>query len=95
MKYASFSNDVFSTRVIESDKNVGTSPSLGFDIDGNAYLAYYRKSGGNLRLATLNRDANSWLRITVDGTDGSDVGANLSLDVGEAALRTSWRIYRV
>lgn len=89
VKYASFANDVFSTRVIDSDKNVGTSPSLGFDTDGNAYLAYYRKSGGNLRLATLDRDANSWTRITVDGTDGSDVGANLSLDVGEAALRTN------
>ena len=45
---------------IESDKHVGTNPSLAFDIDGNAYLAYYKRSGGNLRLATLDRDAGTW-----------------------------------
>src|SRR5207244_13987 len=80
VKYAGFDNGVFSTRVIESDKSVGTSPSVAFDIDGNAYLGYYQKSGGNLRLATLDRDANAWTRATVDGTNGTDVGADLSLD---------------
>jgi hypothetical protein len=88
-KYASFANNVFSTRIIESDRSVGTSPSVQFDTNGNAYVAYYKRSGGNLRLATLDRDANSWIRSTIDGTDGTDVGADLSLDVGEAALRTS------
>src|SRR5207247_6477778 len=69
---------------------VGTYPSLAYGIDGNGYVAYYKKSGGNLRLATLNRDAGSWSRRTVDGADGSDVGAELSLDVGEAALRSDF-----
>jgi subtilisin family serine protease len=89
LKYASFTATTFATRIVESDRSVGTSPSLQFDTDGNAYLAYYKRSGGNLRLATLDRDADSWIRTTVDGTDGTDVGANLSLDVGEAALRTN------
>jgi subtilisin family serine protease len=88
VKYASFTANTFATRIVESDRSVGTSPSLQFDTDGNAYLAYYKRSGGNLRLATLDRDANSWIRTTVDGTDDTDVGADLSLDVGEAALRT-------
>src|SRR5439155_10236650 len=37
-------------------------------------------------LATLNRDAGTWSRITVDGADGADTGATLSLDLGEAGL---------
>ena len=51
------------------------SPSLAFDIDGNAYLGYYQRSGGDLRLATLDRDAGTWTPHTVDGADGTDVGA--------------------
>ena len=86
IKYASFDGTTWSNRTIESAKHVGTSPSLGFDIDGNAYLAYYKRSGGDVRLATLDRDLGTWLRITVDGIDGTDVGRNLALDVGEAAV---------
>lgn len=90
VKYASFDGTSWSKRTIESTKHVGTSPSVGFDIDGNAYLAYYKRSGGDLRLATLNRDTGTWSRLTVDGTDGTDVGASLSLDVGEAAVRNGF-----
>jgi hypothetical protein len=90
VKYASAKGTSWSNSTIESDKAVGTYPSLAFDIDGNAYIAYYKKSGGNLRLATLNRDAGTWGRRTVDGADGSDTGAGLSADVGEAALRSDF-----
>lgn len=86
IKYASFNGAKFTSVLIDSKKNVGTNPSLGFDIDGNAYLAYYQRSGGNLRLATLDRDTGKWTRSTVDGTDGSDVGRDVSLDVGEAPV---------
>ncbi len=86
VKYASYNGKTWSTTTVESEKHVGTNPSLKFDIDGNAYLAYYKRSGGNLRLATLNRDSGTWSRITVDGADGADVGADLSLDVDEAAV---------
>ncbi|HTL28810.1 MAG TPA: S8 family serine peptidase [Tepidisphaeraceae bacterium] len=89
VKYASFTGTTFSTRVIESNKNVGQSPSVAFDENDNAYIAYYQKSGGNLRLATIDRDTSAATRITVDGTNGTDVGADLSLDIGIAALPTN------
>jgi hypothetical protein len=87
VKFASFNGTSWSSAMVEDDKHVGTNPSLEFDIDGNAYLAYYKRSGGNLRLAILNRDAGTWSRSTVDGADGTDVGADLSLDVAEVAVR--------
>jgi len=59
-------------------------PSLGYDLQGNGYLAYYRRSGGDLKLATLDRDSGTWTRELIDGADGADVGAESSLDVGEA-----------
>ncbi len=89
IKYANFNGTRWSTTTIDSDKFVGTSPSLGFSIDGNAYLAYYRRTGGYLKLATLDRDANTWTRTVVDGGNRADVGAIASLDVGEAALRSN------
>lgn len=88
VKYAQYDGRAWSSVTVESDKHVGTNPSLAFDIDGNAYLAYYKRSGGNLRLATMQRNAGTWGRITVDGADGSDTGADLSLDVGEAPVGT-------
>ncbi len=90
VKYATLSGDPeagWASLAVESDKHVGVSPSLGYDIKGNAYLAYYRRSGGDLRLATLDRDTGEWTRNTIDGLDGSDVGRELSLDVGEAPFR--------
>jgi hypothetical protein len=90
VKYASFNvGSGWTSQYVESFKHVGLSPSLGYDIDGNAYLAYCRRSGGDVRLATLNRDTGEWTRDPIDGLDGSDVGLNLSLDVGEAPLRTT------
>ncbi len=90
VKYAAFTGTKFSTQTIESDKNVGTSPSVGFDINGNAYIAYYRRSGGVLRLATQDRDSGKWIRQTVDGGNGVNVGRDVSLDVGEAAERSNF-----
>ena len=90
VKYAAYNGASWSTTTVESNKHVGTNPSLAFDIDGNAYLAYYKRSGGLLRMATLNRDAGTWGRITIDGGGGTNVGSDLSLDVGEAALRGSF-----
>jgi subtilisin family serine protease len=86
VKYANFTNDAWVNGTVESKKHVGWSPSLGYDIDGNAYLAYYRRSGGYLRLARLNRDAGTWGYTTIDG-GGADDGRSLDLDVGEAAVR--------
>ncbi len=86
VKYAAFNGVGWSTTTIESDKHTGSDASVGFDIDGNAYVAYYRRSGGQLRLATLNRDTNVWTRQIVDGADAINVGAYASLDVGEAAF---------
>jgi hypothetical protein len=90
VKYAGFDGFRWLIRTIESDKTTGYSPSLAFDIDGNGYIAFYRKSGGYLRLATLDRDTGRWSRRTVDGgtASGIDTGRTLSLDVGEAALRS-------
>src|SRR4029079_14523133 len=78
----------WTNQFVESTKHVGLSPSLAYDIDGNAYLAYYPRSGGAARLAALDRDSGEWTRETIDGLDGSDVGLNLSLDVGEAPIRS-------
>lgn len=88
LKYARFSGTGWSNVTIDSEKHVGTSPSLGFSIDGDAFLAYNRRTGGYLRLATMERDTGKWVRKTVDGLDGASVGASLSLDVGEAAIRS-------
>jgi hypothetical protein len=88
IKYASFDGSTWSTKTIEAANHVGTSPSLAYSIDGDAYLAYYRRSSGDLKMATLDRDANTWSRQTVDGAKGTNVGNSLSLDVGEAALRS-------
>jgi hypothetical protein len=91
IRYASFNGAKFTHTTVESLDKVGTSPSLGFDINGNAYLAYYKRSGGALRLATLDRDAGTWSAQTVDGGPGSDnVGADVSLDVGEALVRNGF-----
>ncbi len=89
IKYMSFDGFRWLIKTVESDKHVGTNPSLAFDIDGNAYLAYERRSGGYLRLATLDRDAGSWTRRTIDGGNGTIVGTSLSLDVGEAAVSSN------
>jgi hypothetical protein len=89
VKYATPAADPgagFETEVVESNKHIGLSPSLGYDIQGNAYLAYYRRSGGDLRLATMDRDTGDWTYNTIDGLGGADVGIECSLDVGEAAF---------
>ncbi|CAN5638792.1 hypothetical protein BH09PLA1_BH09PLA1_08840 [soil metagenome] len=90
LKYAAFSGARWSTTSIESGKHIGTSPSLKFDIDGNAYLAYYRRTSGDVKIATLNRDAGTWSLRTIDGEDGTDVGQFVSLDVGEAAISSGF-----
>lgn len=87
VKYAGFNGSTWNTTTLESDKHTGTTPSLAFDIDGNAYVSFYRRSGGVLKLATLDRDANTWTIQTVDGGNGVNVGASASIDVGEAARR--------
>ncbi len=87
VKYATLSGNPeagWATQFVETVKHVGGSPSLDYDIQGNAYLAYYRRSGGDLRMATLDRDTGEWTRNTIDGLDGADVGSEISLDVGEA-----------
>ncbi|MGB7159561.1 MAG: S8 family serine peptidase [Tepidisphaeraceae bacterium] len=87
LKYATMDADPgqgWVTQVIESSKHVGTSPSLGYDLQGNGYLAYYRRSGGDVKVATLDRDAGTWTLRIIDGTGGTDVGKEVSLDVGEA-----------
>jgi subtilisin family serine protease len=86
IKWAGFDGFRWLVRTLDSDKHVGTSPSVGFDIDGNAYVAYQRRTGGYLRLASLDSDTGRWTRRTIDGGTGADVAWNLSLDVGEAAL---------
>jgi subtilisin family serine protease len=91
LKYAYFSGTGWSVSTLDSAKNVGSSPSLAFSIYGNAYLGYYRKTGGYLRLATQDRDANTWSITTVDGgtygsDDGANVGSDLSVSCGEAAI---------
>jgi len=91
VKFAITTNGTnWNKRTVDSSKQVGTSPSVAFDIDGNVYLAYYRRTSGDVILAAMNRDSGAWTRTTVDGTDGTDVGADLSLDVGEAAVSTGF-----
>jgi hypothetical protein len=85
VKYAESKGTGWSTLTVESSKSVGQSPSLAYDIDGNGYLAYYRKTSGDLRLARLDRDTGTWTKQTIDGSS-ADVGSVASLDVGEAAV---------
>lgn len=85
LKYAQWSGTGWSIKTVESSGFVGLSPSLAFAIDGNAYVAYYRKTGGLLRLGSLDRDANTWSVQTIDGSASDNVGADVSLAVGEAA----------
>ena len=89
VKYINFDGYRWMIKTIESDKHVGTHPSLAFDIDGNAYLAYERRSGGYLRLAALDRDTGAWTRRSIDGGNGTVVASSLSLDVGEAAVSSN------
>ncbi|HVT90696.1 MAG TPA: S8 family serine peptidase [Tepidisphaeraceae bacterium] len=90
MKYASFDGLQWHEAIVESNKFVGTSPSLAFTIDGDAYLAYYRKTGGYLRLAHLDRDTGRWGIRTVDGGTGANVGAVASLAIGEVPVRSGF-----
>jgi len=86
LKYAmQGGSGAWTATTLDSDKHVGTFPSLSFSIDGNAYIAYYRRSSGDLRLATLDRDTNTWTHETVDGTNGANVGQLASLSIGESA----------
>jgi hypothetical protein len=88
VKYATFSGDPeaagWVTQTVESEKHVGTSPSLDHDVQGNAYIAYYRKSGGDLKVAIHDFESGTWTREVIDGLDGADVGVEADLDVGEA-----------
>lgn len=89
VKYAGFNGVNWSVTTIESDKHTGSDASLAFDTDSHAYIAYYRRSGGQLRLATLDRDTNTWTRQIVDGgSSNTNVGAYASLDIGEAEYRS-------
>jgi hypothetical protein len=87
VKYASLSGDPeagWTIEIIESAKHVGLSPSLDYDHQSNAYVAYYRRTSGDLKLATRDRATGNWTRETLDGLDGADVGGEADLDVGEA-----------
>ncbi len=91
LKYAYFSGTGWSTSTIDANKHTGLSPSLAFSIYGNAYIGYQRKTGGYLRLASQDRDSNSWSVATVDGgaagsDNGASVGSDISLSVQEAAV---------
>jgi hypothetical protein len=86
LKYASYDGRTWSNTTIESTKHVGTSPSLDFDINGDAFPRLHRRSGGMLKLGHLDRDSNTWTTGIVD--DSADVGATASLDVGEAIVRS-------
>jgi hypothetical protein len=91
LKFAYFSGTGWSTTTLDSSKRTGYNPSLSFSIYGNAYVGYYRETGGYLRLASEDRDAATWSIATVDGgtfgsDDGASVGSDLSLSVEEAAV---------
>jgi hypothetical protein len=95
LKYAYFSGTGWSVSTIDANKHTGLSPSLAFSIYGNAYIGYQRKTGGYLRLASQDRDSNTWSIITVDGgtygsAGGASVGSNLSLSVQEAAIQNGF-----
>jgi hypothetical protein len=95
LKYAYFSGTGWSSTTVDSGKHTGESPSIGYSIYGDAYIGYYRRTGGYLRLATLSRDANTWSTATVDGgtfgsADGASVGSQLSLSVNEAAVSSGF-----
>lgn len=84
VKYAGFNGINWSVTTIESDKHTGSDASIAFDTNANAYVSFYRRSGGQLRLATLDRDQNTWSVQVVDGSGAINVGAYSSIDVGEA-----------
>ena len=87
VKYASLQGDPeagWQVEVVDSPKHVGLSPSLDFDLQGNAYIAYYRRTSGDLKLATKDRATGGWVLETIDGLDGANVGGETDLDVAEA-----------
>jgi hypothetical protein len=70
----------------------GQYTSMKFDADGDPLIAFYAYDGsaGNLRYAYYARmgncgTGNAWYCVTVDGTDGSDVGKFASVHAPEDA----------
>lgn len=90
LKYTSFNGTAWSTVTVDSRKHVGTYSSVAFDIDGNAYISYQRRSGGQLRLATLARDSGNW---SVEVVDTGNVGTFTSIDVEERPVAGLFTTY--
>jgi hypothetical protein len=87
VKYAALQGDPeagWAVEIVDSPKHVGLSPSLDYDLQGNAYISYYRRTSGDLKLATRDRATGGWVLETLDGLDGANVGGETDLDVAEA-----------
>jgi len=76
LKYARReTNGTWSTSIIESKNTVGLYPSIVIGANSQPAVAYYAKTGGNLKLAEFN--GSTWSTTLIDTTD--DVGRYPSL----------------
>ena len=66
LKYADFNGSTWETRRLDRPKATGQFPSLAFDRQNQAMIAYHLKSGANLRFVQFNRAAGGWERSTLD-----------------------------
>jgi subtilisin family serine protease len=66
LKYADFNGQEWETRRLDRPKATGQFPSLAFDRQNQAMIAYHLKSGANLRFVQFKRDAGGWERSTLD-----------------------------
>ena len=77
LKYAALDGDTWQTRRVDRPKNVGQFASLAFTDAGDAQIAYYARSGQNLKIAQYVRSVDSFARSTLDSA--GDVGSYASI----------------
>jgi hypothetical protein len=78
LKYARWTGDAWSTRVVDSDTNVGTSASLALTSQDHPHIVYYDVVNKDLKYAFFTSQA--WEILVVDTEDDAGEYAALALD---------------
>ena len=79
LKYAFSSGDDFQITTLDSAGNTGEMPALLLDSTDAAFIAYYRRSSSELRLAEKNSSGN-WIISTVDSPGNVGKFPSITLD---------------
>lgn len=80
LSYVWFNGDLWTYEIVDSKIDVGEYASIALDSNDNAYISYYDKAAGDLRVA-FKADAG-WQIDTVDS--GGDVGQFTSIALTDA-----------